>query len=289
VTIGKALVLGGGGIAGLGWFAGLFYGLSKQGVDLRDADLMIGTSAGSATAAQLRSAQTLEQLYARQTDPALIDDECPPDISAMAELMAAFPKLQTLPDHTERMQAIGKLAQGAKTVPPKVRRAMIERRLSAHEWPKAALVITTVDVKSGALTTFDAKSGVSLVDAVAASCAVPGVWPVVTIGSKHFMDGGVFSVDNAELAAGAKRIIIASPFGSVAPAPAGYHLNDAIAKLEAAGSKVLVVAPDEAARDAMGTNPLDPAVRKPSAEAGLVQGQVMAGSVREFWDSIHEF
>jgi NTE family protein len=78
----KALVLGGGGLAGLGWFAGLFYGLSKHGVDLRDADLMIGTSAGSATAAQLRSAQTLERLYARQTDPELIADEFAPDMSA---------------------------------------------------------------------------------------------------------------------------------------------------------------------------------------------------------------
>jgi NTE family protein len=282
-TGGNTLVLGGGGLAGLGWFAGLFYGLSTRGVDLRDADQMIGTSAGSATAAQLRSAQSLEHLYACQTDPALIADEAPPSMAAMAELMAFLPKLQTITDHAERMRAVGQMAVDAKTVSPEVRSAMIERRLSEHDWPKTHLVVTAVDVESGALITFDAASGVSLVDAVSASCAVPGVWPVVAIGGRHYIDGGVFTVDNAVLAAGAARVVIASPFGSASPAPPGYHLDDAVAALEAGGSNVLVIAPDDAARAAMGTNPLDPAVRAPSARAGFAQGQQMAESVGTFW------
>jgi NTE family protein len=283
VTIRKSLVLGGGGLAGIGWFAGLFYGLSTQGVVLCDADQMIGTSAGSATAAQLRGPHSLEHIYARQTDPALIADEAPPSMAAMAELMAMFPKLQAIADHAERMRAVGEMALSAKTVPPEVRRAMIERRLTSYDWPKAPLIITAVDIESGALVTFDAASGVSLVDAVTASCAVPGVWPVVAINRKRHMDGGVYSADNAHLAEGAKRVIIASPFGSVSPSPSGYHLNDAVAKLEAAGTKVLVVTPDETARTAMGANPLDPAVRKPSAEAGFLQGQLLAESVGRFW------
>ena len=84
--LGRALVLGGGGLAGLGWFAGLFHAMAQQGTDLRDADRMIGTSAGSATAAQLRSTQSLEQMFARQTDPALIADEQAPNMAAIAEL-----------------------------------------------------------------------------------------------------------------------------------------------------------------------------------------------------------
>jgi NTE family protein len=281
--IGKTLVLGGGGLAGLGWFAGLFFGMSQKGVDLCDADRMIGTSAGSATAAQLRSAQTLERLYARQTDPALIADEVPPDMAAMAELMAAFPKLQAIPNHADRMRAVGQMAFNAKSVLPEVRRAMIERRLSEQDWPKAPLTITAVDIENGALLAFDATSGVSLVDAVSASCAVPCVWPVVEIRGRRYMDGGVYTVDNAQLAAGAERVIIASPFGSVSPAPAGFHLNDAVANLEAGGTKVLVIAPDEAARTAMGANALDPAVRAPSANAGFAQGQKMAEGVGSFW------
>lgn len=283
--IGKVLVLGGGGLAGLGWFAGLFHGLSQQGTDLRNADRMIGTSAGSATAAQLRSGLALERLYANQTDPALIADEAAPNMAAIAELMQVFPKLNAISDHNERMQAVGQLAKTATTVPPAVRRAMIERRLSDHAWPAAKLTITAVDAESGALVAFDASSGVSLVDAVAASCAVPGVWPLVEIAGKSYFDGGGYTVDNAHLAAGAERVVIASPLGSASTAPAGFHLTDAVAALEAAGSKVLVIDPDPASRAAMGANPLDPAVRRPSAEAGLAQGLRLAASVGAFWSS----
>jgi NTE family protein len=134
-----------------------------------------------------------------------------------------------------------------------------------------------------ALVAFDASSGVSLVDAVSASCAVPGVWPLVEIAGRNYFDGGGYSVDNAHLAAGAERVIIASPFGSVSPAPEGYHLNDAVAALETAGTKVLMIDPDPDARAAMGANPLDPEVRRPSAEAGFAQGLRLATSVGAFW------
>lgn len=280
----RVLVLGGGGLAGLGWFAGLFNGMYLHGVDLRDADRMIGTSAGSATAAQLRSGTRFEQLYANQTDPALIADESPPDLSALAGLMTAFSRLGAITDHGDRMRAVGQLAKETVSVNPEVRRAMIERRLSTNEWPAAPLTITAVNVDTGNLQTFDDASGVSLVDAVSASCAVPGVWPVVEIGGKRLMDGGVFTVDNAALAMGAAQVVIASPFGTVSPAPAGYGLQDAVAALQASGSKVLVIEPDAAARSAMGANPLDPAVRRPSAEAGLAQGQRVAAEVGQFWE-----
>ncbi len=279
----KTLVLGGGGLAGIGWYAGLFLGMKQSGVDLRDADRMIGTSAGSATAAQMRGVDTLEHLYARQTDPALIADETPPDMSAMMALMAAYPKLNAIADHGERMRAIGKVATDEVTVTPEVRRAMIGQRLSSHDWPKASLTITAVNVDTGNLQLFDATSGVSLVDAVAASCAVPGVWPVVTIEGRRYMDGGVFTVDNAALAMGAQRVVIASPFGGASPSAKGYHLTDAVAALEVSGSRVLVIQPDADTRAAMGVNPLDPAVRKPSAEAGFIQGKQIAENVGKFW------
>jgi NTE family protein len=186
-------------------------------------------------------------------------------------------------DRAEQLRAVGEMALNAQTIAPEVRRAAIERRLSEHDWPRAALTITAVDAENGTLAAFDAASGVSLVDAVSASCAVPGISPVVAIGGRHYMDGGVYSVDNAHLAAGAERVLIMSPFGSVSPAPAGFHLNDAVVELEAAGSKVLVIEPDGEARLAMGANPLDPAVRTPSAKAGYAQGQRLAVQVGEFW------
>ncbi len=279
----KTLVLGGGGLGGLGWFAGLLFGLKEAGVDLRDADRMIGTSAGSATAAQLRSAESIETLYARQTDPALIADEPPPTVQQLAELIAAYPKLMALDDTSERLQALGSLARTAITVAPETRRAMIGRRLSAHHWPDAALAVTAVDLGTAELVVFETGTDVGFVDAVAASCAVPGIWPVVEIDGRSYMDGGVYSVDNAHLAAGAARVVVMSPMGSVTPMPHGFRLADQVAALEAAGSRVLVIEPNTEARAAIGSNPLDPAIRAPTALAARRQGAMIAEKVRDFW------
>ena len=281
---GKTLVLGGGGIAGLGLLAGVLYGLFGAGIDLRDADRMIGASAGAATAAQLRSSQSIERLYARQTEPALIADETPPSMEQLAQTLAAYPKLMAIADHAERMRAMGALAKGAASVAPEVRRAMIERRLADHIWPDAALTVTAVDADSGELVTFEAASGVGLVDAVGASCAVPGVWPVVEIDGRVYMDGGMHSADNAQLAADSGRVVIVSPFGHSAPFAAGFRLADQVAELERGGARVLVIEPDPVARAAMGANPLDPAIRIPSALAGHAQGLAAADRVGSFWN-----
>ena len=51
----RAIVLGGGGSAGIAWESGLLAGLLEAGADLEAADLVVGTSAGSAVAVQLRA------------------------------------------------------------------------------------------------------------------------------------------------------------------------------------------------------------------------------------------
>jgi NTE family protein len=120
---------------------------------------------------------------------------------------------------------------------------------------------------------FDRASGVSLVDAVAASCAVPGIWPPVTIDGRRYMDGGVRSTDNADLAAGAARIVVVSPFGMNSQVPSPMPLPEVVGRLRDSGAEVRVLQPDEASAAAMGANPLDPATRVPAAEAGLAQGR----------------
>jgi NTE family protein len=167
----------------------------------------------------------------------------------------------------------GGFALAAKTVPEADRRAAVASRLPSHDWPAWSLKLTAIDCASGSLAVFDASSGVPLVDAVAASCAVPGVWPPVTIGGRRYMDGGMRALDNADLAAGTRRIVIVSPFGTNSEIPAPMTLSDAVADLRRGGSQVTVVAPDAASLAAFGANPLDPATRGPAAEAGLAQGR----------------
>ncbi len=276
VAVGQALVLGGGGVAGIAWMTGLLAGLADAGQDVSGADLIIGTSAGATVAAQVGSGVGLDELFARQTDPARQSAEIVVeiDLAEFAENFGGYLAGATpvsTPD--EALRAAGAFALAAPTVPEAERRAVIESRLPAHEWPSRRIRLVAVDCETGATRVFDASSGVSLVDAVAASCAVPGIWPPVTIDGRRYMDGGTRSADNADLAAGAGRIVVVSPFGFDSPLPSPMPLRDVVRRLRDGGAQVTVIQPDEASRAAIGGNPLDPATRVPAARTGRTQGR----------------
>jgi NTE family protein len=273
MVVDQALVLGGGGVAGIAWMTGLLAGLADAGQDVTGADLVIGTSAGASVAAQLGSGLSLGDLYARQVDPALQSREIPAevDLAKFAEDIGPYLADATSPVDTLRL--FGAFALAASTVPEADRLAVIAGRLPSREWPARQIKLVAVDCESGAIEVFDASSGVSLLDAVAASSAVPGIWPPATIGDRRFMDGGVRSSDNADLAEGAARITIISPLGLDSPLPTPLPLRDVVAKLRAGGAQVTVIEPDKVSREAIGANPLDPATRVPAAEAGRAQGQ----------------
>jgi NTE family protein len=268
----QALVLGGGGVAGIAWMTGLLAGLADAGQDVTGADLVIGTSAGATVAAQVGSGRPLEELLARQVDPALQAREIAVELD-WEKFAAAIQPYLTQPTVDERLRGLGQFALSAQTVPEPERRAVIEGRLPSHDWPAGAIRLTAIDCASGELAVFDAASGVALVDAVAASCAVPGVWPPVTIGGRRYMDGGVRSADNADLAAGYAEIIVLSPLGLEAGLPTALPLPEVVSRLRADGSRVTVISPDAASAAAIGTNALDPATRVPAATAGRAQGR----------------
>jgi NTE family protein len=273
MTVEQALVLGGGGVAGIAWMTGLLAGLADAGHDVTGADLVIGTSAGATVAAQLGSGLPLDDLYARQVDPARQSAEIAAQVNLDAFAAEFGEYLQASSSPQDALRAAGAFALAATTVPEAARRAVIISRLPSPDWPARAIKLVAVDCETGALKVFDSASGVSLVDAVAASCAVPGIWPPVTIGGRRYMDGGVRSSDNADLAAGAARIVILSPLGVDSPLPTPMPLREVVASLREGGAQVTVVSPDDASRPFIGANPLDPAVRAPAAEAGRAQGR----------------
>lgn len=268
-----ALVLGGGGLAGIAWMTGLLTGLAEAGDDLTSPGLIIGTSAGAHVAAQLGSGLPLTDLFARQADPSRQQAEkvAELDISKFATEVGRYLAGAATP--AETLRRIGAYALAAKTVPEDVRRNVIERRLPAHHWPARRIQLTAVDAETGELRIFDSASGASLVDAVAASSALPGLWPPVTIGGSRYIDGGVRSADNADLAAGFSRITVISPIGFDSLIPSSRPLRDAVDKLRADGAAVTVIVPDAASAALMRTNTLDPATRTPAAQAGLAQGR----------------
>lgn len=262
----RALVLGGGGVAGIAWTTGLVAGLLAEGVDVRDADLLIGTSAGSTVGAQLASGTPVEDLYARQLD------ERHGEISVEVDTTELIAMMTELGDDDDPYSAahrakIGAMALAANTVPEERRRAVIEWRLPVHDWPDAPLRVVAVDALTGEERIFDRSSGVELVDAVAASCAVPGIWPPVTIDGRRYVDGGVRSFTNADLADGYDNVLVIAPM--IEP--------------DLTVATGLLITPDEASLAAIGVNALDPSTRPGAAKAGRAQATSVVDAVRAMW------
>jgi len=274
----RALVLGGGGVTGVAWEIGLLAGLAEGGMELTDADLVVGTSAGAVVGAQVTSGVPLPELYARQL--AGYGGELAARLSRRSIATMGWAAVRSREPRTARAR-IGRLALNTPTVPEAQRRAVIESRLPVHDWPSTRLRVTAVDAESGAFVVFDRDAGVTLVDAVAASCAVPGVWPPVTIDGRRWIDGGMRSSANADLAQGCQRVVVLAPvsggFGPIA------RLADQVAALRAGGAQVSVVTPDRDSRRAIGRNMLDPARRAVAARAGHAQAPAAAAEIRDTW------
>ncbi|WP_329115426.1 patatin-like phospholipase family protein [Streptomyces sp. NBC_01465] len=273
----RALVIGGGGVAGIAWATGVLAGLADAGTDVTDAELLLGTSAGSAVAAQITSGTELPELFRAQVDRELQRKELEPREGALAAVFAFGEKVDgEVSDPVERLRRMGEFALSADTVTEAERRPVIEARLPSHTWPERNLSVVAVDVATGETRIFDRTSGVPLVDAVTASCAIPGVWPAVTIGGARYMDGGIRSFTNLDLAAGHARTVV------IAPMPDPVLEADAAA-IAAAGGLIEVITPDEAALTAFGTDPLSPASRTPAGHAGFEQGRAAARAVAAVW------
>ncbi len=270
----RALVLGGGGLTGIAWETGLLLGLQRRGIDLTSADLFVGTSAGSVVAAQISTGVPLERLYQNQLDAVVT--ELPGRLGALDTLRLIFSRFDR--DEQRALARVGKYALKAQTLDESVRRAVIEQRLPVHDWPARALKIPAIDALTGELRVFERSDGMSLVDAVGASCAVPMVWPCVTIESRRYYDGGIRSAANVDLAAGSATVVVLAPL--TRSLRKGASPSEQFAHLSMAG---VVVGADTIATATMGRNSLDPTARAASARAGLAQADRSADAIAAVW------
>lgn len=276
----RALVLGGGGITGIAWEWGLLAGLAGAGVALGNADLVVGTSAGSVVGAQVANGVDPLERYEAQLAPP--DGEIAASFGRATILRWGLAMVGSRSPQRVR-QRIGKLARTASTETTEAERVeVIRSRLPVAEWPAdRELLVTAVDTETGAFKAFGRDDGVPLVTAVACSCAVPGVWPPVTVDGKRFMDGGVRSSANADLAVGYERIVVLAPIsGGFGPMASPRRQVEELRR----ESEVALVTPDADALKAFGKNLLDPAARAAAARAGLAQADSVAGALRAVWD-----
>jgi len=180
-------------------------------------------------------------------------------------------------DRGQVAMAMGRIGRAhPEPVSRAARRAVVRVRLVSTDWP-AALQVTALDTATAELHVFDACCGVSLLGAVAASGAVPGVWPLERFAGRFWIDGGMVSAANAHLASGYGRVVV------IAPLPDGYGAIPGAAQDVAAlgaHARVLLVAPDEHSVAAVGPNIYDPARR---GAAGRAQGVGLAPALASTW------
>lgn len=280
----RAVVLGGGGVAGIAWATGIAAGLARAGVDIAEADAFVGTSAGSVVGAQLASGVSIETLLAQQlSPPAGSLEQARPYSQADADARNRQLMEKVGGDLDAARRRIGAFALRSETVPLEVRRQIVAARLPRTTWPDRTLYVVAVDTATGEHTVFDARSDVDFIDAIAASCAVPGAWPAVPIGARVYMDGGIRSLTNADLAPDAAHVLVIAPLGYADGNPVSGHLRAEVDTLQARGARVSVLVPDAASLDAMTDNVLDPSRCVPSARAGLAQAAQMATEIAAGW------
>ena len=300
----RALVLGGGGPVGIAWETGLIAGLAEGGVSLADADVIMGTSAGSFVGSQLamgRKAADMAGAILAEAErhksaadiarpPSAGDQPRPaaPNLTPLMKMMAEV--AAGTRDPVELRREIGAYALGAKTVDEETFIKSFGRQLSgdqAEGWPTKKFACTAVDAETGAFVVWDNDSGVGLARAVASSCSVPGVYPPITIKGRRYIDGGMRSGTNSDLAKGHDLVLlIALRLGGAEGEQAQRQravLDREIKALTDGGAKVELVTPDAGSQAAMGVNLMDARTRPAAAEAGLEQGRAMAAALKGIW------
>ncbi|GHJ59490.1 patatin [Nocardioides sp. OK12] len=279
-------MLGGGGITGIAWETGLLAGLADAGVDLTGADRVVGTSAGSIVGSQVTSDTPLDELYRRQLlEPGHPEGPTEAALAAIGPRVLATYAVAVLrsrrdPEVFGRLLGSRAVRAAARGRTPSIaeRYDQVRQRLTTTTWPERDLVVTAVDAATGELAAFRGGGDVGLEDAVNASCAVPCVYPPIPIGGRTYVDGGMRSGANADLAAGCDPVVVLSPLDrSVGP------LRSARQQLAELGVPHLVITPDDGSRAAIGSNVLDPAARPGSARAGHAQAAAHVARVRELW------
>ncbi|HZZ37349.1 MAG TPA: patatin-like phospholipase family protein [Caulobacteraceae bacterium] len=293
----RALVLGGGGPVGIAWEAGLLAGLAEGGIALgAGADFIVGTSAGSVVGALMALGRAPGELaasiIAEESRPREIPGQVAEGRPGAPNMMLLFEKMAEaragVRDPEEVRAEIGAFALAAQTVPEEAFISGFGRQLAGAgqgAWPTRPYACTAVDALTGAFRLWDAAAGVPLSRAVASSCSVPGVFPPITIEGRRYIDGGMRSATNADVAKGhAKTVVVAVSLGQGEVSAALMKPLEAETQvLKDAGGEVSVITPDAASVAAFGMNLMNPRHRPAAARAGLDQGRAMAAELSDFW------
>lgn len=252
---------------GLVWTVGLITALRAEGIDPGAADRIIGTSAGAIVGTIIADGGDLDRILqppSQEVSPPAVDPAAVTEVFGILSTPGI--------DASEALRRAGKRALELPLGDPEDHVARMTGLTGVTAWPGGDLVITVADVTAGRRRALTAADGVPVTRAVAASTCAPGVFAPVPIDGRHYMDGGLHSPVNADLAAGAEVIVVVEPLAHLfRRAPEDADLGS--------GTVFSVIAD----ADAIGPDPFDTAALTPAYEAGVRQGHEVAPQLREIW------
>jgi NTE family protein len=288
-----AVVLGAGGLTGTAFHAGVLAALDEAGVDAREVDLLVGTSAGSTTAALMRQGLTPRDYLRRvsgepmsaagravlQNLPPLSDPEAGTAPGSRRPVAPALLGAALRRPWTIRPAVLGAalLPAGTRPVDPGAARL----RHLFQRWPERPLWICAVNLTTGRRVVFGRDELPPVADAVSASCAVPGYFEPVRLNGHTYVDGGAYSLVSADLVAEQRLdlVVVSAPLstadlwaperGQALRLPARLQLEREVARVRRTGAHVVVLQPDSALRRALGSNSMAVGRRAPVARAAL--------------------
>ena len=282
----RAVVLGGGGVVFVAWLTAYLAELARRGVDVQQADLVVGTSAGSVLASVVAGGHLdrFEKMIGFAAGrPALIH-KLAPSTGLHDSQQRALDKFATATDcHPDTIRAIGAAALAARTPPVNLLPTGVLALTQRRTWPTTRMLVSGVDAYTGERLVSERSSGVPLLRAVAASSSVPGLFAPQPLHDRRVMDGGVSGTGlHADLAAGASRVLLLPlvdqiPEARMTISPGAAQA--AIAGVRAAGSEVALRCSGITDLDTrMHPNPVPTALR-----TGREQGAADAASLGDFW------
>jgi NTE family protein len=293
----RALVLGGGGPVGIGWEAGLLVGLARNGLDLRKADAVVGTSAGSVVGFTLASGGDLAAAMSLVQGASSASVAAPAPAAANAQeqtdlMITALSEAAASPEKGDEVRAeMGRMALAAETM-SEAEWVDLFSTFAGADWPPG-FSCTAVSAADGSFRLWNQASGVDPRLAIASSCAVPGVFPPVTIGEARWMDGGSRDILNADVADGHDVVLAVSCTLLELPPEFSTPAFDALfaatrARLDllrehGASVETIIPGPEMLEVSAGGANLMDFTRAADAYEAGLHQGDVEAGRIAPFW------
>jgi NTE family protein len=210
----RGIAFGGGGEWFVAWTLSFLGAAKRHGVDLGNADITVGTSAGSIVGAFL----TDDRLWRGTTEmdvlashPALLARMVKTSTGHGSQQRAAGLLAEATSTDREAVVEIGRAAMASRNAPVNDYERSLRLMLGHGDWPSPAHHVIAVDCYTGERVVIDHESGVPIATACAASSSLPGVNGPVWIDDRYCMDGGIStSSTHSELLAGTERAVIFS-------------------------------------------------------------------------------